>query len=174
MRKERTRSKHGFNDFGGFLLGWILGFIFTICLMIIIGFWAYTSVNIKKIEKWGKIEITDNDGLENLTMEKMVSIIRSFNNTGYKDYTLGQLEEDFNIKLLDNSIYGIDLTRLKTAPLGELRDALDDTLDTITFTNVLRLMETDSENMGVFDTVLNNTLTYYLKDGKLYKNYSNN
>ncbi len=167
MKRERVRSKHGFKGFGVFILGWFIGLISTLGILFGVGYWAYTSISLKKIEKWTKNEITDNQGLEDLTLKKAVAIVQGINKNGSNAYTLAQLEEDFNLNLLDDSIYGIDLTKLKTSSLKNLKDAFDDTIDSITFNNVLNFMETDKDKLGVLNTILENDVTYYICDGKL-------
>ena len=168
MKRERVRSKHGFKGFGTFILGWFIGLISTFGILFGVGYWAYTSINIKKIEKWTKSEITDNQGLEDLTLKKAVSIVQGINKNGSNAYSLAQLEEDFNLSLLDDSVYGIDLTKIKNSSLKNLKDAFDDTVDSITFNNVLSFMETDKDKMGVLNTILENNVTYYVHNGKLY------
>ena len=57
MKRERVRSKHGFKGFGTFILGWFMGFICTILIIAGVGYWAYTSISVGRIEKWTKTEI---------------------------------------------------------------------------------------------------------------------
>lgn len=169
MKKERIRSKHGFKGFGVFILGWFIGLISTLGILFGVGYWAYTSISVKRIEKWTKSDITDNQGLESLTLKKAVGIISSISSSN-NAYTIAKMEEDFNIKLLDDSIYGIKLDTLKNSAINNLSNAIDTTINNITFNNVLNFMDINSDDLGLLDAVLNTQYTYYIYNGKLYTN----
>lgn len=166
MKKERVRSKHGFKGFGSFILGWFVGFICTILIIAGVGYWAYTSLNIRKIEKWTKSDIASNKKLEELSIQDAVAIVKGISK-GSDEYTLAKLEEDFGIDILGDSIFGISLDRLKNSPIKEFKQAIDDTLDTATFANILSFMEV-GDDLGLLDTVLDSEITYYINNGKLY------
>jgi len=169
MKKERVRSKHGFKGFGIFILGWFIGFICTILILAGLGYWAYTSISVRKIEKWTKTDITSNKGVEDLTIKKVVGIVQGINNSGSGAYTIAKLEEDFNITLIDedNAPFGIDMSIIKNSPIGEFKKAIDDTIDTVTFNNVMSFMEVEGD-LGLLNTVLDTEIKYYIKNGKLY------
>lgn len=174
MKKERVRTKRGFKGFGVFILGWFIGFICTLGILVGVGYWAYTSISVKRIEKWTKSDITDNKGIEDLTLQKAVGIIQSISTNGSDAYTLNKLEEDFGISLLGNSLYGISLDIIKSSPIKELKQAIDDTIDTATFNNVLNFMGVEGDDLGLLDTVLNKEVTYYVANGKLYTDEGHN
>ncbi len=174
MKKERVRTKRGFKGFGIFLLGWFIGLISTLGALVGVGFWAYTSINIRKIEKWTKNDITTNESLEKLTIKKAVGIIQGITSNGSDAYSINKLEEDFGVRLLEDSIYGISTDILKNAPIKDLKDALDDTIDSITFNNVLSFMDISHEELGLLDTVLEKNKEYYIYNGKLYSQYKDN
>lgn len=166
MKKERVRSKHGFKGFGSFILGWFIGFICTILIIAGVGYWAYTSLSVKKIEKWTKSDITSNNDLESMTLQDAVAIVKGISK-GSNEYTLAKFEEDFGLKLLDDTMYGISMDKVKNSPLKELDKAFNDTIDTATFANILSFMEV-GDDLGLLDTVLDSEITYYINNGKLY------
>ena len=168
MKKERVRSKHGFKGFGVFILGWFLGLISTLGILFGVGYWAYTSINIKKIEKWTKSEITDNQGLEDLTLKKAVGIVQGITSNSGDAYTIAKMEEDFGVKLLDDTLYGINTNKIKNSPIKELEKAFNDTIDSITFNNVLSFMNVEQDSLGLLNTILETKVEYYINDNKLY------
>ena len=170
MKKERVRTKGGFKGFGVFILGWFVGFLCTILILAGVGYWAYTSLSVKKIEKWTKTDITNNEGIEALTIKKAVGIVQGITSNDPDAYTIAKLEEDFGVKLLDDTLYGISLETLKNSPIKNLKQAFDDTIDTATFNNILSFMEVDESELGLLNTVLDSEVTYYVNNGKLYTN----
>ncbi|MBQ7798147.1 MAG: hypothetical protein IJ371_03395, partial [Clostridia bacterium] len=170
MKKERIRSKRGFKGLGSFILGWFVGLVSTFAILFGVGYWAYSSISVRKIEKWTKTEITDNKGVESLTLKKAVGIIQGIADNGTDAYTLAQLEEDFNVKLLGDKIFGISTDIIKNSPITELKQALNDTIDTATFNNVLNFLDINQDELGLLNTVLESDLTYYVYNGKLYTN----
>ncbi len=174
MKRERVKTKRGFKGFGKFILGWFVGFVSTLAILFGVGYWAYTSINLKKIEKWTKTEITDNEGLENLTLKKVVNIAQSISKGGSDSYTLAKLEEDFDLKIMGDSIFGISTSILKNSPIKDLGKAIDDTIDTATFNNVLNFMDVNQESLGLLNTVLETEKTYYVYEGKLYTDEEHN
>lgn len=174
MKRERVRSKHGFKGFGTFILGWFIGLVSTLGILFGIGFWAYTSVSVKRIEKWTKSDITDNKGIEDLTIQKAVGIIKGITANNKDAYTLANLEEDFGLNLLGDSIYGVGTDIIKNAPLKNLKQAFNDTINTATFNNVLSFMNVEQENMGMLNTILETEKEYFIKYGKLYTDKEGN
>ena len=168
MKKERVRSKHGFKGFGVFLLGWFIGLISAIGILVGLGFWAYSSLSIRKIEKWTRNEITDNEGIENLTIKKVVGIVQGISENDTDAYTIAKIEEDFDIKLLDESFYGISTATLRNAPLKDIKQAFEDTIESITFSNIINFMDVDQDKLGLLNAVLENDVEYYIYNGKLY------
>ncbi len=166
MKKERVRSKHGFKGFGSFILGWFVGFVCTILILAGVGYWAYTSLSVKRIEKWTKSNITSNRDVENMTLQDAVAIVRGISK-GSDEYTLAKFEEDFGISLLGDTMHGISLDKVKNAPIKNLSQALNDTIDSATFANILSFMEV-GDDLGLLDTVLDSEITYYINNGKLY------
>ena len=63
MKKERVRSKHGFGGIAKFLLGCLTGFIIALLTVGGIGFWAYNSLTVRKVEKLIKSDITSNSAV---------------------------------------------------------------------------------------------------------------
>jgi len=176
MRKQRVRSKHGFKGFGTFILGWFIGLISTLGLLVGVGYWAYTSVSVNTVEKWLKTDFTDNKGMEDLTLQKAVGIMQGIASNGADAYTLKQLEEDFGVKMFGESIYGISTDLIKNSPVMDLKQAINDTLDTATFNNVLSFMNVKQEDLGMLNTILESERTYYVyKDenpGSKFKLYT--
>ncbi len=167
MRKERVRSKHGFKGVGTFILGWFIGLISTILLLAGVGYWAYTSISVKDIEKWTKSDIAGgNKDVEKLTLQDVVNIAMGIAK-GSDDYTVAKFEEDFGIKILGDSLYGISLDQLKNAPFKDFKTAINDTIDSATFNNILSFMDVEEENLGLLKTVLDGEITYYVVNGKL-------
>lgn len=170
MKRERVRSKHGFKGFRVFILGWLIGFISTLGIILGVGYWAYTSISVRRIEKWTKSDITDNKGIEDLTLEKTALIIKGIASNGSNAYTLAKLEEDFGITLFGDSIYGINTDIIKNSPIKDLSNAIDDTINTATFNNVLSFLGVEQDDMGLLDTILETEVTYYINNNKLYTN----
>ena len=170
MKKERVRSKRGFKGFGIFILGWFVGLISTLGILLGVGYWAYTSISVKKVERWTKTNITDNQGMEDLTLKKALGIAQGLASNGSNAYTIAQLEEDFGIQLLNDSIYGINLDIIKNSSITNLKQAVDKTIDTVTFNNILSFMKVEQEGLGILNTVLEKEFTYYVYDNKLYTN----
>lgn len=168
MKKERVRSKHGFKGFGVFVLGWFIGFISTLGILFGVGYWAYTSITVKRIEKWTKSDITDNQGIEDLTLRKAIGIIQGITSNNSDAYTLAKMEEDFGVSLFGNSIYGISTDVIKNSPIKDLDKAIDETIDTATFNNVLNFLGVEQSSLGLLDTILESKFTYYVYEGKLY------
>lgn len=166
MKRERVRSKHGFKGFGSFILGWFIGFICTILIIAGVGYWAYTSLDVKKIEKWTKSNITSNKDVENMTLQDAVAIVKGISK-GSDEYTLAKFEEDFGLKLLGDSMYGVSLDKVKNSPIKELDKAFTDTVESATFANVLSFMEVEGD-LGLLDSILDGEITYYVQDNKLY------
>lgn len=164
-RIRNTRSKGGF---GKFILGWFVGFICTLLLILGVGYWAYNSISIRKLEKWTKTEITNNDGIENKSVKEWVAIVSSVFKKDSSAYTIAQFEEDFGIELIQDSIYGIDLTPIKSSPLSNIKEGLNTAIDSATFNNILTFMEITDDQLGLLNTVLNKELTYYISGQKLY------
>lgn len=169
MKKERVRSKHGFKGFGTFILGWLIGFICTIGIIAGVGYWAYTSLSVKRLEKLMKTDITSNNDIEKLTIKKVVGIVQGIASTDSDAYTIAKLEEDFGVTLLDesNPPFGIDLSVIKNSPIKELKTAINDTIDTLTFVNVLEVMDANKD-LGLLDMVLDSEVKYYVQGGKMY------
>ncbi len=172
MKKERVKTKRGFKGVGTFILGWFIGFISTLGILVGIGYWAYSSISIKKIEKWTKNDITSNSGLEDLTLKKVVAIAQGITKTNKDAYTIAKLEEDFNIKVLDDSIYGISLDTIRNAPMGDIKKAFDETIDSITFNNILSFINVDEDELGLLNTILQTEVIYYVRNGVLYATYN--
>lgn len=169
MKKERER-RGGTRGFGKFVLGWFVGFICTILLLAGVGYWAYTHVSIKKIEKWTKSDITSNETIESKTVKDWVAILTAVGKTDTSAYTIAKFEEDFNVKLFNsNKIYGFDLTKIRNSPLTQLKTAVDETIEDTTFTNVLDFLGMNRDELGLMNTVLNSEKDYYVSGGKLYK-----
>jgi len=167
MKRERVRSKHGFKGFGTFILGWFIGFICTILIIAGVGYWAYTSISVKKIEKWTKTNIAgDNKGLRNLTLQDAVNIAMGIAK-GSDEYTLAKFEEDFDLKIFGDSLYGISLDKLKNSPIKEFKTAINETIDSATFNNILSFMDVNEENLGLLKKVLDGEVVYYINDNKL-------
>ncbi|MFQ6723755.1 MAG: hypothetical protein ACLRFE_00280 [Clostridia bacterium] len=167
MKRERVKSRRGFKGFGVFVLGWFIGFISTLGILFGVGFWAYTSISVKRVEKWTKSNITDNEGVESLTLKKVVGIIQSVSKSS-NGYSLNNIEEDFGVNLLGDSLYGVSTSTIKNSPIKDLKTAIDDTIDTITFNNVIDFLELDEEGMGLLNTILQSKVTYYVYNGKMY------
>ncbi|MBQ3502155.1 MAG: hypothetical protein IJA72_00620 [Clostridia bacterium] len=166
MKKERIRTRKG-AGFGKFILGWFVGFISTILIIAGVGYWAYTSISVGKIEKWTKSNIAGkNDKVRELTLEDAVNIAIGVAK-GSNDYTLAKFEEDFGLKLVGDSLYGIKLEKLKNAPIKEIKTAVEDTINSATFNNILNFMEINADELGLLKTVLDSEITYYINDGKL-------
>lgn len=172
MKKERVRTKRGFRGFGKFVLGWFVGFISTILLIVGLGYWAYTSLSVRKIEKFTKSDITNNEGLEKLTLKKAVAVVQGISKSGTDAYTLAKLEEDFNIELPKTlGDTGITLDIIKNSSFKNFEQAIEDTIQTITFNNILKFIGTEeSDDLGVIDTILEKESIYYIDNGKLYTN----
>ena len=172
MKKARIRSKHGFNGFRKFFLGFVMGIVSTILLLAGIGFWAYASLDLQTVEKLTKTNITDNNSLEKMTIKKAVAIMQGIAGTDTNTYTLAQFEEDFGITL-PNSLgnTGITLEIVKNYPFKDMSQAVKETLETITFDNILELIGIEkADKLGVIDTLLDKEITYYVSLGKLYTN----
>ena len=172
MKKERVRTKHGFRGLGKFFLGCFIGFIVAIATIAGLGYWAYSSITVRKIEKWTKSDITSNKGVEDLTIKKVVSIAKGISQNNPDAYTIAKFEEDFNITLIDDddAPFGVDMSIIKNSPIKNLSNAVDETIDTITFNNVLKFLDVESADIGIVSTALEKTTTYYIYNGKLYTN----
>ena len=167
MKRERVRSKHGFRGFGTFILGWFIGLISMILILAGVGYWAYTSISVRKIEKWTKTDIAGgNKSIQKLTLQDVVNMAVGVAK-GSDEYTLAKFEEDFGVKILGDSLYGISLDKLKNSPIKEFKTAINDTIDSATFNNILTFMEVEEANLGLLKTVLDSEITYYIVDGKL-------
>lgn len=172
MRRERVRSKHGFKGLGKFFLGCFVGFLVAILSVVGLVYWAYTSINVRRVEKWTKSNITSNKKLEELTLKKVVSISKGILQNSKDGYTIAKFEDDFNITLFDesNAPFGMDLSIIKNAQFKDLANAFNETIETITFNNVLKFLNVESENIGIVNTALEKTSTYYIYNGKLFSN----
>lgn len=160
----------GKKRFGIFILGWFVGFVCTILILVGVGFWAYNNVSIKTIEKLTKTEIIDNESIEEKAIKEWVAIITAVSKTDAGAYTIAKFEEDFNVKLFNSDkIYGFDLTRIKNSPITQLKTAVDETISDTTFTNVLSFLDIKQEDLGMLHTVLDSVKDYYVFEGKLYK-----
>ena len=167
MKKERVRSKHGFKGLGTFILGWFIGLVSMILILAGVGYWAYTSISVKKIEKWTKTDIAGgNKSVEKLTLQDVVNMAVGVAK-GSDEYTLAKFEEDFGVKILGDSLYGISLDKLKNSPIKEFKTAINDTIDSATFNNILSFMDVKEDDLGLLKTVLDGEITYYIVDGKL-------
>ena len=174
MKKERVRTKRGFKGLGMFILGWFIGFICTLGMVVGLGYWAYTSITIRRVEKWTKSNITNNEGIEDLTLQKAMAIAQGIYSNGNDAYTLNKLEDDFGVVLLDDTLYGIDLGLIKNSPILNLGQAIDDTIDTATFNNVLSFIGVDEDELGLLNTLLNKEMVYYVANGKIYSDEDHN
>ena len=170
MKRERVRTKHGFKGLGKFFLGCFVGFIITILAIAGLGYWAYTSLTVRRVEKLIKSDISNNKGVEKLTIQKAISIVKGISQNNQDGYTLAKLEEDFNIVIFDetNAPFGIDLSIIKNSPIKNLSNAVNETIDTITFNNVLKFLSVNNTDLGILNSVLEKTTTYYIYNGKLY------
>ncbi len=160
----RVRSGGGF---GKFVLGWVLGFISTLLILGGLGFWAYKSASIKTVEKIIGNDITNNATIENKTIEDWVKIVRGVMKEDKNSYTIAKFEQEFDVKMLDDSMYGISLDKIKSSSLKNIKAAFEDTLNTATFNNVLSIIDT-SDDLGLLDTILDENITYYVNDNILY------
>lgn len=152
--------------FGKFVFGWFMGFITTIVLLGGLGFWAYKSATIKTVEKVMKSEITDNETIESKTIEDWAELVEDIIED--KDtYSIADLEKDFDVKLVDDSMYGISLTKIKNSPLKDIKKAFEKTLNSATFNNILSLVNTNNQ-LGLLNTMLDKNVTYYINDNTLY------
>ena len=133
----RPKRQKGRGGFGKFILGWFVGFLCTLLLIGGLGYWTYLKVNIKKIEKWTKTDITNNKGIEDKTIKEWIAIASGVMKEDTNAYTIAQFEEDFGVKLLQDSLYGIDLTPIKTSPIKNIKEGLNTAIDSATFNNIL-------------------------------------
>ena len=172
MNRERVRTKHGFGGLGKFFLGCFIGFLAAIATIAGLGYWAYSSITVRKLEKWTKSDITNNKGVEDLTLKKVVSIAKGISQNNPDAYTIAKFEEDFNITLIDDkdAPFGVDMSIIKNSPIKNIGKAFDETVDTITFNNVLKFLEVEDADIGMLNTALEKTTTYYIYNGKLYTN----
>ena len=154
---------------GKFVLGWVMGFIFTLLLIAGLGFWVYKSGTIKIAEKLTGAEITNNKTVETKTIEDWIKIATKLTKTGTSAYTIAKFEDEFDVKLIDDSIYGISLDKIRNSPIKNIKSAFEDTVNTATFNNVLSIINT-SGNLGLLDTILEKEVVYYVQDNILYKN----
>lgn len=174
MKKERVRTKRGFKGMGIFILGWFVGFICTLGMVMGLGYWAYTSITVRRVEKWTKSNITNNEGIEDLTLQKAIAIAQGIYSNGNDAYTLNKLEDDFGVILLDDTLYGINLSLIKNSPILNLGQAIDDTIDTATFNNVLSFIGVGEDELGLLNTLLNKEMVYYVANGKIYSDEDHN
>ena len=99
MKKERVRSKHGFKGFGVFLLGWFIGLISAIGILVGLGFWAYSSLSIRKIEKWTRNEITDNEvEMSTESFEELFQMVKEGNKTEADEEQESETELEESLK----------------------------------------------------------------------------
>ena len=143
MRRERVRTKHGFKGLGKFFLGCFIGFISAILTVVGLGYWVYSSFTVRKLEKLTKTDITRNKGVEDLTIKKVIGIAKGISQNNPDSYTIAKFEEDFNITLIDDkdAPFGVDMSIIKNSPIKDISKAFDDTIDTITFNNVLKFLD---------------------------------
>ena len=169
MKKERVRTGRGFKGMRFFVFGWFVGFLCTLLIVAGVGYWAYSSISVRKIEKWTKNDITTNKGIEALTLKKAVAIISGIAANDSNAYTLNKMEEDFGVSILDDSVFGISTETLKNSPIKDLGQAFNDTINSATFNNIINFMELDEDGLGVLHTVLESKIEYYVNNNKLYK-----
>ena len=172
MRRERVRTKHGFKGLGKFFLGCFIGFISAILTVVGLGYWVYSSFTVRKLEKLTKTDITRNKGVEDLTIKKVIGIAKGISQNNPDSYTIAKFEEDFNITLIDDkdAPFGVDMSIIKNSPIKDISKAFDDTIDTITFNNVLKFLDVKDTDIGMLNNALEKTTTYYIYNGKLYTN----
>ncbi len=109
-----------FRSFATFTLGIYLGAILVLCGLTGIGFWAYNDLSISKIEELtGNDFNLDNETLNNYTLAQYINIVGKL--ASNDTYSINDLENDLAIKFPD-AIYDIDITKLKSVPISEIKN----------------------------------------------------
>lgn len=97
---------------GSFILGFLVGFLSLILLVVGGGVFAYYKLNIKTVESWIKTEVPiGNDEFKELPLKDLINLVgQVVGNSG--DITIGTLESNYGITLPDE-IGGMNMTRVK-------------------------------------------------------------
>lgn len=97
---------------GSFILGFLVGFLSLILLVVGGGVLAYYKLNIKTVESWIKTEVPiGNDEFKELPLKDLINLVgQVVGNSG--DITIGTLESSYGITLPDE-IGGMNITRVK-------------------------------------------------------------
>lgn len=165
---KRKRSGH----FGSFFFGTFIGFLFTIALLVGIIAFVYFNISVDWINKHFNTKIDlKSEKANSLTINDVVTnvsgIISKFNS-----YSLEDLKIDFGFDIGDD-ILGIDITDLKSDPIKELVNNLQNKLKNITADELDGNLVDLSGMKDLLDTP---KMFYYKEDAtdaepKLYSNF---
>ncbi len=162
-KNKRVRTKNGLPSlFLGMLVGILVG------LGAVAGLGAYVYFNLT-VNGFNNLFNTSYDlGTEDLnstTISDLVSHVVALSQN-IDSYTLKNLESDFGITVPD-TLAGIDITDLKTVPLGDLADALEDKVAALSADDL-------SDVIDFSDSIWSSAITYYYdsSEEKLYTTYS--
>lgn len=163
---QKVKRHKGFKSVGIFLFGTFFGLIITLLTLFFLGLWAYNNLNLKKVEKITNQKINVSSSIKDVTIKDIVKNVSGIV-SNLDTYTIGDLEQDFDITIIggDGFIpaekYGIDFTSLRQSTFDSLEEDLTKLVDNITLYSVTDAMDLNTSNLGMFETILNETMTYY-------------
>ena len=167
-RRDGTGRKSG--SVGSFFFGTFMGFILCLGALIGVGCFAYFKVSPAWINKNFKTNIDlGSEEANNKTISKFVS--SAINLAENVDtYTLNNLKDDFGIELEDE-LFGLDITDLKTVGLSDLPEAIEKKFGSI---SADELRNINGMNLDDMSKILDKTNVYYYNstDNKLYKSFN--
>ncbi len=168
MRKEKTKVKGRAGAFWG---GTFIGFLLTLALLAGIGCFIYFKASVKMINKTFKTDISlGSDELNKKTISQLVSDVNGIVKNK-ETYSINDLQNDFGLKVND-TLFGIDITDLKSVGLSGLADAVEKKFGAISANELKNVSGMNLEaEMG---HILKQTSTYYYNplDRNLYENYA--
>lgn len=156
-RKSKFRA-------GTFFCGIFFGIILCLALIIGLGSFVYFNVSASWLNKTFNVGVDlGNEELNKKTLKDLVSVTVGI--AGDLDnYSMERFEKDFGIKI-PNEISGIKINDLKSVGLTKLSDAVQEKMQNISVYELEGVIGNEESIKKIFDK----TETYYLNDGKLYK-----
>lgn len=156
MSKEKKSS-----GVGKVFLGIFLGFILTLGSIVGLGCLVYFKGSLKWLNKIGINVDTGSNKLNEMTLSQIVnSGIKVIGNTN--NMSLNDIANEFGYNF-KNEIFGIDITDIKTAPVADLKTAIENKFNKISASELEGVVD-----LTAIEGVLNSKKTFYVFGNNLY------
>ena len=155
-RKHKSRV-------GAFFFGWFMSLLVHVGIIVGLGAFVYFKVSPQWVNNTFHTKINlGSDEINNKTVKDFVdSAINLARNVN--TYTLNDLKQDFGIDI-GTELYGLNIEDLKSVGFSEFPNAVKEKCSNISAYELRKLID-----LTDMSSIMESTITYYVIDGKLYK-----